>query len=130
MSKAARSLFVFALYLFALGIFLLVAPNRFLSIFGVPQTHEVWLRLTGVLILYVGTYYVLAARYELAPIFWASLPVRFSLILFFALFVVLGYVKAIAIVFGAADAVGAAWTLLALRSDVAVGRAAGSSEET
>ncbi|SRR6266536_35500 len=120
MSKAARSLFVFALYLFGLGIFLLIAPNRFLSIFGVAKTHEVWLRLAGVLILYVGTYYVLAARYELTPIFWASLPVRFSLILFFVAFVAFDYVKAIAILFGAVDAVGAAWTLLALRSEAAV----------
>lgn len=130
MSKAARSLFVFALYLFGLGIFLLVAPNRFLSIFGVPKTHEVWLRLAGVLILYVGTYYVAAARYELTPIFWASLPVRFSLVLFFAAFVVLDYVKAIVILFGAADAVGAAWTLLALRSEVAVAGTGASNEQT
>jgi hypothetical protein len=123
MSKVARGLFAFALYLFALGIFLLVAPNRFLSIFGVPKTHEVWIRLAGVLILYVATYYVQAARYELAPIFWASLPVRFALVVFFIAFVALDYVKPIAILFGVADTLGALWTLVALRSE-AQGRAA------
>ncbi len=49
MSKAAFTVKVFGVYLFVLGLILLVSPNTLLSIFGIPETTEVWIRVLGVI---------------------------------------------------------------------------------
>ena len=83
MSSAAKSLFVYGIYILALSIFLIVAPNLFLSLFGFPTTNEVWLRVAGLLLLYLGFYDVQAARAELKVFFkWSFIlgaqPFSFS----------------------------------------------------
>jgi hypothetical protein len=51
MSRAASSLFVFAVYLVGLGLGLLLVPNLLLRAFGAPPTSEVWIRVIGMLVL-------------------------------------------------------------------------------
>jgi hypothetical protein len=116
MSKGARSVFVFGLYLVVLGVVLIVAPNFLLGIFFLPGTTEVWVRVTGMLVLFLGFYYAQAARRELTDFFrWTMYP-RSTVILFFAAFVLLGFAKPPLILFGVADLVGVIWTGLALRA--------------
>ncbi len=116
MSRAARSVLVFGLYLIALGVSLLVAPNAVLDLFRVPHTHEVWIRVLGTVLAYVGTYYLVAARHEVMPIFRASIAVRLSLIVVLAALVLFAHGKPVIILFGVADLAGALWTRAALRS--------------
>ena len=47
MSRAARSVFVFAIYLFVLGLWLLLVPNTLLRLFGMPDAQDVWIRVVG-----------------------------------------------------------------------------------
>ena len=116
MSKGARSVFVFGLYLAVLGIALLVAPNFLLEMFFLPSTTEVWVRVAGMLVLFLGFYYTQAARKELTDfIRWTMYP-RSTVIFFFAAFVLLGFAKPPLILFGAVDLLGVIWTALALRS--------------
>ncbi len=116
MSKAALSVFVFGLYLIVLGIVLLVAPNFLLQLFFLPATTEVWPRVVGMLVLFLGFFYMQAARKELTDfIRWTIYP-RASVILFFAAFVSLGLAAAPLLLFGIVDAVGAIVTARALRS--------------
>ena len=65
MSQAAKSLFVFGLYLCGLGLILLLVPNLLLRVFGVPPTNEVWIRVDGMFVPCLSFYYVKAARSEL-----------------------------------------------------------------
>ena len=65
MSKAAFSVFVFSIYLLVMGFVLVVMPNHLLSLFQLPETNEVWIRVVGMLILILGLYYSTAARYGL-----------------------------------------------------------------
>ncbi len=116
MSKAARSVFIFGLYLVVLGIVLLVAPNFLLGIFFLPTTTEVWVRVVGMLVLFLGFFYTQAARKGMTDFFrWTMYP-RSTVILFFAAFVVLGFAKPPLILFGVVDLLGVIWTRLALRS--------------
>jgi hypothetical protein len=116
MSKAARSVFVFGLYLVLLAIVLLVAPNFLLGLFFLPSTTEVWVRVVGMLVLFLGFYYVQAGRKELTDFFrWTMYP-RSTVILFFAAFVLLGFAKPPLILFGVVDLLGVIWTGLALRA--------------
>jgi hypothetical protein len=117
MSRAAVSLFVFGLYLLVIGTVILVVPNVFLAVFGLPATAEVWIRVMAMLLLFLGCYDVLSARAELKPFFRWSVPLRASVILFFAVFVALQLVQPVLLLFGVIDLAAATWTAVALRAD-------------
>lgn len=116
MSHSARSVFVFGVYLAALGLTLLVVPNVLLGLFAVPATTEVWIRVVGMLLLFLAYYYILAARKGLADFFQWSVYARATVILFFTAFVLLDYATPSLILFGAVDLLGAIWTAFALRA--------------
>lgn len=106
MSNPARSVFVFAAYLALLGITLIVAPNTLLTFFRIPPTREVLIRIVGVLVLLIAYYYIHAARCEIIDFFGATVPARASVIVFFSLFVLLGFVKPVLFLFGTVDLAG------------------------
>jgi hypothetical protein len=116
MSNSARSIFVFGLYLLLLGTILLLIPNILLGMFFFPQTTEVWIRVVGMLVLFLCFYYIQAARKEITDFFRWTVYVRSTVIVFFAAFVLLGLASPALILFGVADLLGAIWTHLALRS--------------
>jgi hypothetical protein len=117
MSKSAVSMFVFSIYLFVLGVVLLVVPNVLLSLFGFTETSEVWIRVVGMLVFFLGFYYNRAARYELKSFFRWTVYGRCGVLVFFIVFVVLGFAPAVLILFGVIDAAGALWTALCLRAE-------------
>ncbi|MFC2079816.1 hypothetical protein ACFLSZ_07530 [Candidatus Bipolaricaulota bacterium] len=117
MSKAARSLFVFGIYLIVLGLFLLIAPNTLITFFGLPAVNDVWIRVVGMLLVLLAYYDIQAARKNLADFVRWSVVARLSVIVFFAVFVILNLVKPILLLFGAVDFAAAMWTYLALRRE-------------
>lgn len=117
MSKAAFTIKAFAVYLFVLGILLLLVPNILLLPFGFPPANEVWIRVLGVVVINLGVYYWYAAVSEAKPFFLASVFTRGFVLLAFAGLVFFDLAKLMLIVFGAVDALGGLWTYFALRSD-------------
>jgi hypothetical protein len=115
MTYAAKTVFAFGCYLLALGVSLLLFPNAVLRVFGIAPTTEVWIRVVGMLVLFLGSYYGLAAAANLHRFFRWTVPLRASVVVFFALFVLLGYAPRVLMLFGLVDLAGAAWTWLALR---------------
>ena len=118
MTKSAQTLFYFALYLFGLGAILLGAPNWLLGLFDLPPTSEVWIRVIGMLVLFLGVYYVIAARANFLPILDASVKVRVAVPVFFSGFVALGWAEPALLLFGGVDLAGAVWTFFTLRSEL------------
>jgi hypothetical protein len=116
MSRAATSVFVFSIYLFLLGLILVAFPNALLSLFRLPETNEVWVRVVGMLVLILGYYYSIAAHNELIPFLRATVIGRFTVLVFFIAFVLLGFAPPVLILFGLIDAAAATWTGLALRA--------------
>jgi len=116
MSKAAASVFFFSIYLFLLGLILVAFPNVLLSLFRLPETNEVWIRVVGMLVLIIGYYYSVAAKNELASFLRATVIGRFAVLVFFIAFVFLGFAPPILVLFGLIDAVAATWTGFALRA--------------
>lgn len=115
MSKAALSLFVFSIYLFVVGLVLATIPNVLLSLFRVPETNEVWIRIVGLLAGVLGFYYLTAARNELTSFFRATVIGRMAALVIFSSFVVLGIAPPALVLFGIVDGAAAVWTGLALR---------------
>lgn len=115
MTSFARTLFVFGIYMLALGATVVLAPNFLLSLFHVPTTNEVWIRVVGMLVIFLGIYDIVAAKAEHTLLIKWSIPVRFSVIVFFAVFVVAGLAPPVLLLFGAIDSAGAIWTWSALK---------------
>lgn len=115
MSRAAWSMLVFGIYLVVLGVALIAVPNAILSLFGLPATSEVYIRIVGVLLFLLAWYYILSARKEMTDFFRWTVYARASIILFFTAFVALDFVKPVLILFGVVDLTAAIWTGLALR---------------
>ena len=114
MSYLARTVFGFGLYMLLLCVPLLFALNLLLELLGFAPTSEVWVGVLGQLVLYLGIYYVLAARWEARRFMAATVPVRLSVIVFFGAFVAAGLVPPMLLMIGVPDLVGALWTWHAL----------------
>lgn len=117
MSKSAFTIKVFGIYLLVLGVVLTLVPNLLLSVFGVPQTTEVWIRVVGILVFNIGVYYWYAAKCEATAFFRASVYTRTLVLVSFAAFAALGLVSPVLVLFGAFDFVGGVWTHQTLRSE-------------
>ncbi|MBI5042251.1 MAG: hypothetical protein HZC10_00105 [Nitrospirae bacterium] len=121
MGKAAKSIFVWGIYLVAIGSLLLLIPNFMLSLFGFQATNEVWIRVLGGVVVALGYYHIQAARHGLFPFFrWSTQGRAFTVVCFFA-FVALGLAKPTLLLFASADFLGALWTGMILRASQATG---------
>ena len=117
MTKAARSVSVFGMYLLAVGAWLLISPTTFLRLFRFPESTDVWIRVLGMVVIFLGTYYRLAAKSELTPFFHWTVNVRASVIIFFTVFVLAQMTTPMLLLFGLIDLLAAGWTASALRAD-------------
>ncbi|MCP3921752.1 MAG: hypothetical protein GY714_04125 [Desulfobacterales bacterium] len=118
MSKSARSIFFYSLYLVVLGLFLILVPNILLNLFRYPETSEVWIRVVGMLVILLGFYFFHSAINDLRVFFQATVYARASVPVFFVSFVLLDFAEPVLILFGAIDGLSGLWTQLALWSEV------------
>jgi hypothetical protein len=114
MSRAARSVLVFGIYIAVMGLLLSTVPNMVIGPLGFPEAREPWIRVLGVVVAALGFYYVQAARHELTHFMKWTVWVRAVVLVGFVLLVVAGQAPPVLILFGLIDAAGAAWTAFAL----------------
>ena len=115
MTNAAKSVYYFGFYLLALGLALVFAPNMLLSMFGFESTSEVWIRVLGAVVFNLGLYYVFTAPTNNETFFKVTVYTRLLILVWFTLFVALGWAKPALLMFGGVDVLGAAWTWSALK---------------
>ncbi len=119
MNSVSRSVLIYSIYVLGLGATLLLAPNIPLPIFGLPQATEVWIRVAGMTVIFLGIFYFVAARNDLRPIFEVSVWIRFAVVVFFAAFIVAGLAPWNLILLTPLDVLFAIWTLMELRKNPA-----------
>ena len=117
MSKAAKTIQIFGIYLIVTGLGFLTMPNKILAFLNVPSATEVWIYVMAMVIFLLGIYYLAAAKDEAKTLFQWSIFTRSSVLLFFIVFVLLGLGEPVLIGFGFIDLAGAIWTAVALKSD-------------
>ncbi len=115
MTSTARTSFAFGIYVVVVGVVILLAPNVLLSIFTLPTTSEVWIRVVGAIAVPLGFYYIEAARAEGTFYFRVSVWGRVFFALSLAAFVLVGLSRWPLILFGLIDLAGAGWTAFELR---------------
>lgn len=115
MDQAVRSIYAYVIYLIGLAGTLLLVPNLPLSIIGLPETHEVWIRIVGFTVLVLAIFYYIAARNRVRESIMVSIPIRLAVPVVFAGFVVAGFAPWNLILFTPGDVLFALWTWAALR---------------
>ena len=115
MSQAAKSLYYFGYYLLLLGLVLIVYPNTLLSLFQMAETQEVWIRVLGIPVFNIGLIYIFMGPANNTLFNTLSVYTRASVLVWFIVFVLIGWAAPSLILFGVVDALGAAWTYTALR---------------
>ncbi len=121
MSRSAKTVAFFGVYLIGMGLGFVLMPNVLFGLLGLPPTDEVWSRVVGMLALLLAYYYLNAARSELRPFFAWTVHTRLAAFVFFAAFVLAGLSGPMLAVLGGLDLVTALWTArtLKLESDSA-----------
>ena len=117
MSRAAKSLLVFGIYLIVLGVLLLLLPNVLLRIFGAPPTNEIWIRINGMFVICLSYFYIQTARHDLTYFIRWTVWARAAVIIYFVAFVTLAGAPKALLLFGTIDLVSATWTFMALQTD-------------
>ena len=123
MTSAGKSIFYFGFWVLACGLSLFFAPAACLSVLDIELPTYIPVRLFGMVLVYLAAYYFLAGR---RPAFWPlyrlTVYTRGSALLVVAALTLLGLSPPAVIGFVAVDALGAAWTAVALRRDRRAGR--------
>ncbi|MBK9688530.1 MAG: hypothetical protein IPO65_12555 [Saprospiraceae bacterium] len=114
---SATSVLIFGVYLSVVGLSVLLVPNLFLSIIGVENTDEVWIRLLGLLLTGLSVFYYVAVKHLLFVIFKVTVIIRCSILFFFAGFVYLRMMEPVILLIAGIDFVGGAWTYLAMKKE-------------
>ncbi len=117
MSKSAKSVLIFGIYLAVIGLILLLFPNALITPFGIEPTNEVWIRLSGILLMALSVYYTIGAKHEIIVIMKATAFIRLTIIFFFTAFALFKLVSPNIIIFSAIDFLGGVWTLLMLKKE-------------
>jgi hypothetical protein len=116
MTPAARSIYIFGLYLVVLGAILIGTPNTLLALVRIQPTTEPWIRVAGVPIMAMGMLFLANARAEQTAFMRTSVWVRLFPVIAFIVFALLKIVPPVVVLFGVVDAAAAAWTYMALRA--------------
>ena len=115
MTPPATTIRIYGWYFIAIGLAMAIVPNALLAILRVTPTREPWIRLLGVVVAILGSYYLAAARADDRAFFRWTTWGRTVVLPAFMLLVLFAGAPPMAILFAAIDTAGAIWTHLALR---------------
>jgi uncharacterized membrane protein HdeD (DUF308 family) len=120
MTRPAKTIAVFGVYLILTGVILISIPNVLLASLRTEPAEEPWIRVLGAVVAILGYYYSTAAKNELTDFFRATVWGRNAILALFLALVLLRLAPPQLIVFGIIDAIGAFWTWTSLRSPAPV----------
>jgi hypothetical protein len=117
MNRAEISIFVFGLYLAALGFLTILVPDELCQILGLKSAGEtIWGRLNGLFMLFLAFFCIRAAReHQTAFIRW-SLWTRPWVLIFLGACVLYGLEQPGILVFGVIDLAATIWSGIALHA--------------
>jgi hypothetical protein len=108
--QAALSTFFWGIYMALNGISMVTYPNLGLTLMGFEPTQEVYIRLTGLLALVLGFYYIQFGRYYFQPFYYWKVTGHLAGIFIMIFFYLTGLASASILIFCLFDAMAAVWT--------------------
>ena len=92
-------------------------PDVLTGSLGLPELPYAWAVVIGMTAFIIGYYDIVAGKNNVLPLIKASVYMRFGFAIGAVLLFATSYMPATAILLGGIDALGAAWTFMALRSE-------------
>ncbi|TVQ25525.1 MAG: hypothetical protein EA382_06800 [Spirochaetaceae bacterium] len=114
MNPSELSVFVFGVYVVAIGVGFLFVPNVPLRLLRFEPARDPWIRALGLVLIVLGYYYLDAAQAGAVNFFWATVWGRFGILIGTTGLAVTRQAKPQIVGFGLIDAGGAVWTMLTL----------------
>ena len=114
MSPVGLSVFVWGVYIAAIGVTFLFIPNVFLKVFRFEPTQEPWIRVLGVILIDLAVLYIVCGLNNVELFAWLSVFVRYWVLVGLTGLAVARQAKPQLVLFGIVDALGATWTLLVM----------------
>ncbi len=115
-------MFLFGWYVVFDGLFLIFAPQVALRLFGLAEDGAGWLRVLGMVVTFLGWYYVNLGKLGTTPFFRLTAVTRLSVPFVLGAFTLAGWIPAVVLVFAMGDFAGGLWTFLALIHEDRVAR--------
>ncbi len=112
---AARSVFMFGIYMVISGLTFMTLPNLILPMIGLPTEQHAWIRVGGSLVMMIGFYYIMAANHDIRLFFRATVYGRLGIGVIFVIYYLVGIMPWQMVAFSFPDACGALWTWRALQ---------------
>ncbi|MDP2415486.1 hypothetical protein [Daejeonella sp.] len=119
MTPSGKSLFFFGIYVFSTGLLFILLPEKLIDLTLLPPIPSAWARFIGLLALVIGSYDILSGLANIKPFIKISVYIRFGFTLGAILLFVSGQMPVSIILLGGMDALGALWTIIALKSESA-----------
>jgi hypothetical protein len=108
---------VFGAYLILLGVVGMLVPNLLTNVIGMPESRDVWGRVTGMLVFNLGILYGWIIWTRSTAMIRFTVVTRLFVLVCLSAFALAGLAHANIIGFGIVDALGALWTESALRRE-------------
>jgi hypothetical protein len=114
MKQIAFSIRLYSFYMMGMGLCLLFIPNQIIGIFGFAPSHDMWIRMLGMLSVVAGGYYFYCSYFDVLPFFRITVVGRYMFAAGEVLFVLLDFAPLPLLLFAVVEGVGAAFTHYAL----------------
>jgi hypothetical protein len=115
MSKTAFTIRIYSFYLFLMGAGMIIIPNILLSLFGFPNTTEIWIRMLGLFTFTTGIYYFYSSAHEQTAFYKSTVVGRLFFFVMTIVFVFVFKQSIMLAAIGSIDCLGAIWTLTQLK---------------
>ena len=122
MTKAAKTIWIFGLYLIGEGVFLMLAPSWVLSAIGIPEPESIWRNILGFVVAILGYYYVRNARENLTPFFYFTAQIRMLQLAFFVGLYAFELGTLALVGFSFIEFLAGIWTLRVLKSEAEINK--------
>lgn len=117
MTKSGKSVFFFGIYLLLTGVVLCFIPESFISILKLPEIPTAWARLLGILVLILGSYYIVSGRNDLKPFINATIYLRMFFLAGTIVLFATGQMPMEILPLGVIDLIGALWTMFSVKAE-------------
>ena len=117
MTKSGKSVFYFGIYVIGTGLLFILIPGQITALTQLPPIPSGWGSILGLLALIIGSYDITTGLSNLQPLIKVSVYVRFGFTIGTILLFLTGQMPVSILALGSVDALGALWTLMALKAE-------------
>ncbi len=117
MTKAGKSVFYFGIFALVVGILACLVPGQLISMLKLPVIPTGWARVFGLVVVVIGMYDLVSGFNNIKLLIKATVYMRLFFFAGIMTLFITGQMPKEIVPLGIIDLAGAAWTMIALRTE-------------